>query len=136
MVTGVELSQENAVNRARSGPAAPLADLFDPDPSAPYAGPIVYTGARTDSTADTVAAYAFDTVQLGEKVELMGGVRYDELDVDFESRAVDGVVTPFGRIDDMLSWRSGVVYKPRARGQRLRRLRHLVQPVGRGQHRA
>ncbi len=48
--------------RAR-GPPAPLADLFDPDPHAPYAGPITYTGARTENTADTAAAYVFDTVQ-------------------------------------------------------------------------
>jgi catecholate siderophore receptor len=113
VVTGAELSHETAANRARTGPAAPLADLFDPDPGAPYPGPIVYTGARTDNTADTAAAYAFDTVQVGERLELMGGLRYDELDVDFESRAVDGVVTALGRVDDMLSWRSGVVYKPR-----------------------
>jgi catecholate siderophore receptor len=116
VVTGVEASSETAENRARSGPVAPLADLFAPDPGAPYAGPIVYTGARTSSDASTTAAYAFDTMRLSERVELMGGLRYDSLDVDFDSRAVDGVVTPFHRVDDMLSWRSGVVYKPRPQG--------------------
>jgi catecholate siderophore receptor len=116
LVTGVEVSRETAENRARSGPAAPLADLFDPDPFAPYAGPIVHTGARTESTADTTAAYAFDTVQIGERFEVMGGLRYDSFGVDYDSFDTAGVLTNFQRDDDMLSFRSGVVYKPMSQG--------------------
>jgi catecholate siderophore receptor len=115
VVAGVEVSRETAENRPRSGPAAPLADLFDPDPHAPYAGPIVHTGARTVSTADTVAAYAFDTLRFGERWEVMAGARYDRLEVDFDNRAATGAATSFARRDDMLSWRSGVVYKPQPR---------------------
>ena len=116
LVAGAELSREGAENRARTGPAAPLADLFDPDPQVPYDGTIAYTGARTDNRADTVAAYVFDTLRLSERFEAMGGLRYDRLDVDFESVAVDGVRTELGRRDDMLSWRAGVVFKPLAEG--------------------
>ena len=116
VVAGVEVARETAENRARSGPNAPLADLFDPDPSVPYAGAIVYTGARTESTAETAAAYVFDTLRLGQRFEVMAGARYDRLAVDFDNRAVDGVVTSFDRSDGMLSWRSGIVYKPRLEG--------------------
>jgi catecholate siderophore receptor len=116
LVTGLEVGRETAENRPRIGPTAPLADLFDPDPFAPYAGPIVHTGARTESTADTKALYAFDTVQIGERFELMGGLRYDEFAVDYDSLEASGVLTNFGREDDMLSWRSGVIYKPKPQG--------------------
>jgi catecholate siderophore receptor len=112
LITGLELSQEVAENRARTGPAAPLADLYDPDFDAPYAGPITFTGARTENTADTEALYAFDNVQLGERFELMGGVRYDSFKVDFDDVTAAGVLTNFKRDDDMVSWRAGGVYKP------------------------
>ena len=116
LVTGVEVIRETSVNHARSGPTAPLADLFDPSPDDPYPGAVTRTGARTESNADTAAVYVTDTVALNERWQLVGGLRFDHFDVGFESRAVDGVVTPFERTDDLLSWRAGVVHKPRENG--------------------
>ena len=116
VATGVELVRETSVNYARTGPLAPQADLFHPDPDAPYAGPIVRSGASTDATARSTAAYAFDTISLGTQWELTGGLRWDRFDVDYTSVAVGGAVTPFERTDEMVSWRGGVVYKPRANG--------------------
>jgi catecholate siderophore receptor len=113
---GTELSRETGTNYARSGPEAPFADLFHPDPHAPYAGPIVRTGAYTESTAKTAALYAGDTVKLSERWEVTGGLRWDRFDVDYKSVAVDGVATPFTRTDSMLSWKAGVVNKVRPNG--------------------
>ncbi|HKV10805.1 MAG TPA: TonB-dependent siderophore receptor [Thermoanaerobaculia bacterium] len=116
LVAGTEVLREDSKNYARTGPTAPLADLFNPDPNAPYPGPVTRTGARTESTADTVALYANDTVKLNERWEVTGGLRWDRFNIDFESVAVDGVVTPFERTDEMLSWRAGVVNKPLPNG--------------------
>ena len=116
VVAGVELGREGSENFLRAGPAAPFADLFEPNPDDPYPGPITRTGAVNDGTADSAAVYAFDTVSLGEKFDLTGGLRYDHFAVEYESKAVTGVVTPFERSDDMLSWRAGAVYKPRPYG--------------------
>ena len=80
---------------------------------------------------ESTAAYAFDTVSLGTQWELTGGLRWDRFDVDYTSVAVGGAVTPFERTDEMVSWRGGVVYKPRAQRQRLRRLLDGLQSVGR-----
>ena len=55
-------------------------------------------------------------MQLGERFELIGGLRYDSFDVDFDSVDVAGALTDFERDDDMVSWRAGVVYKPRPQG--------------------
>jgi catecholate siderophore receptor len=116
LVAGTEVIREDSKNFARTGPTAPTADLFDPDPGAPYTGPITRTGARTESVAGTVALYANDTVKLNERWELIGGLRWDRFDVEFESVAVDGAVTPFERTDEMLSWRAGIVNKPLPNG--------------------
>ena len=116
VVAGLELSTEFSENHARTGPAAPIADLFNPNPFDPYPGPIVRTGARTTGLADSVAAYAFDTVNLGAHLELTGGLRWDRLAVDYESVAITGEATPFERTDTMTSGRAGIIYKPRPEG--------------------
>lgn len=109
LVTGVELAKESSRNRLRSGPTAPVANLFDPDPHQPYAGPIVPTGARTESDADTTAAYAFDTVSLGADWKVTAGLRWDRFEVDFKNVAIGGAATDFGRTDESVSWKASVV---------------------------
>ena len=60
---GSSSPRETSVNFARTGPAAPTADLYHPNPhSIRMPGPIVRSGARTDGAAASAAAYAFDTV--------------------------------------------------------------------------
>jgi catecholate siderophore receptor len=116
IAAGVEFSRETSLNYARTGPTAPQADLYAPDANQPYPGPITRSGASTDATADSAAAYAFDTVNLGNRWELTGGLRWDRFDVDYESVAATGERTPFSRVDDMVSWRGGLVYKPSPNG--------------------
>jgi catecholate siderophore receptor len=116
LVAGTEAARETAENHLRAAPAAPNTDLFDPDPGDPFTGPIIRTGARTESTAETAAVYVADTVTLGERWEINAGLRWDRFDVDFKSVAVDGAVSPFGRTDEMVSWRAGVINKPRPNG--------------------
>jgi catecholate siderophore receptor len=116
IVAGVELSSESSVNHARIGPTAPTADLYHPNPNDPYPGPIVRSGASTDGTANSMAAYAFDTLSIGSHLELTGGLRWDRFAVDYVSTAVTGAATPFDRVDTMTSGRAGIVYKPRPEG--------------------
>jgi catecholate siderophore receptor len=113
---GLELSRETSENFARTGPAAPQADLFNPNPSDPYPGPITRSGARTKGAATSGAVYAFDTVNLTPQLELTGGLRWERFDVDYEAVAVNGVLTPFDRTDEMVSWRGAAVYKPAPNG--------------------
>ncbi|MBL8112394.1 MAG: TonB-dependent siderophore receptor [Acidobacteria bacterium] len=112
IVSGVELARETSRNYLRSGPAAPVADLFDPNPDQEYAGPIVRTGAVNDGAADSLALYAFDTLKLSEKWEATGGLRWDRFSVDCEATPATGAPTVLERTDSMLSWRAGLVFKP------------------------
>ncbi|MCA1584550.1 MAG: TonB-dependent receptor [Acidobacteria bacterium] len=116
VASGLELTQEASENFARTGPTAPSTDLYEPNPSDPYTGPIVRSGASTAGVASGTAGYLFDTVTLGSDVELTGGLRWDRFDVESRAITIDGVVTELGRTDHMLSWRGGAVYKPRPFG--------------------
>jgi catecholate siderophore receptor len=116
IAAGVEFGRERSTNYLRTGPTALVADLFEPNPADPYPGPITRSGAVNDGDADSAAVYAFDTVNMGQSWELSGGLRYDHFAIDYTSKAATGVVTPFERTDDMLSWRAGAIYKPKPFG--------------------
>jgi catecholate siderophore receptor len=116
LIAGVELAKEESENFLRTGPTAPVADLFNPDFNQPYPGPITRTGAVNDGEARSVAGYVFDTIGVGTKFDLLAGLRYDDFEVDYTTRDAAGVVTPFSRQDDLWSWRAAGVYKPTPRG--------------------
>jgi catecholate siderophore receptor len=116
VVAGIEFARETSRNFARTGPAAPQADLYNPDANQLYSGPITRTGAVTRSVADTAAAYAGDTVKFNDKWQVTGSLRFDQFQLDYRSTATDGLVSPFESTDTMLSGRAGLVYKPVANG--------------------
>jgi catecholate siderophore receptor len=113
---GVEIARETSGNFARTAPAAPQADLYRPDPHAPFAGPVTRTGASTSGVATSASAYLFDTVQVGPQWEFTGGLRVDRFDVESNATAVSGAITELARTDRMVSWRGGAVFKPRPSG--------------------
>jgi len=114
LVTGVEFAREESVNHARSGPTASQTDLFAPNPDDAYPGPVTRTGARNEAEAKSVGVYAFDTLEIGERWELLGGLRWDSFDVDYlsVSSVTAAPSTTLTRTDKMLSWRAGIVFKP------------------------
>jgi catecholate siderophore receptor len=89
-----------------------LTTLLDPNPNDRFTGQITTGPIVGDVKGNSLAAYAFDTVKLGQMVEINGGLRWDYFDVEGISTA--GV--ELTRIDRMLSWRAGAVYKPRQHG--------------------
>jgi catecholate siderophore receptor len=111
LVAGVAASREGNVRRTRTAPNAETT-LLDPDPDDVYPGEITLSPVVGGMEATSLAAYAFDTVTLGPHLELSGGLRYDDFDADGTN--TDG--TPLSRVDRMLSWRAGVVVKPRPEG--------------------
>ncbi|MEW6304431.1 MAG: TonB-dependent siderophore receptor [Verrucomicrobiota bacterium] len=116
LVTGAEIARETSVNHARTATAAPTTDIFNPNPTDAPGGPLARTGARTASESDSAAVYAFDTLKFSEQWQLNGGLRWDHFHLDYKSVAPSGAVTRLARTDQMLSWRAGLVYKPRENG--------------------
>jgi len=114
---GLEVGREGTTshNQAQST-NQPQTDIGDPDPSQSPLGPMPENrGNPSETNLDLVALYAFDTVQLGRKWELTGGLRWDSVEVDYTLlNRTTGVVTDLARADEMLSWSAGAVFKPRA----------------------
>ena len=111
LVTGLALTYENNQRQNRSAPDA-TTTLLHPDPDDVYAGVITLDPRFGDITGKSVALYAFDTVKLSKYVELNGGLRFDRFDVD----GVNATLLPVNRLDEMVSWRGGLVVKPKEEG--------------------
>ena len=118
LVTGIEIGRETSENwnRVEQGGLQPSTDLFHPDFSAPYASHLVRDGAVNDATAQSTALFVFDTLQLGPRIELNGGLRWDRFSLDYRTVDAAAQQTMLDRTDEMVSWRGGAVYKPQPNG--------------------
>ncbi|MEO1310685.1 MAG: TonB-dependent siderophore receptor [Pseudomonadota bacterium] len=69
-----------------------------------------------DSDVEFFSAYAQDQIALGERVILVGGVRYDRFEIDVTDRiaAAAGGDGLLARTDERLSPRGGIILKPLA----------------------
>ncbi len=116
LVVGAEFADEASSNRARAATDGDPADLFDPDHDAPYTGTITRTPlSDTRADADSFALYAFDTIEIGPKWELSGGLRWDRFDVSAEGLdTTTSTRREWSRDDAMLSGRAAALYKPTA----------------------
>jgi catecholate siderophore receptor len=117
LVAGLEIGRETTyIKRQAQTTNQPPTNLSDPDPNQSPLGPMPVNNGNPEDTAMSLAGiYAFDTLQLGTRWELTAGLRWDLVDVDYElTNVATGVRTQLGRDDRMLSWNSGVVFKPRA----------------------
>jgi len=61
-------------------------------------------------SALTLGVYAVDTIALGRKWNLTGGVRFDRFDDTYDQLIAP--VSHFNRIDEKPTWRGAVTYKP------------------------
>ncbi|HQU91902.1 MAG TPA: TonB-dependent siderophore receptor, partial [Pyrinomonadaceae bacterium] len=89
--------------------------LLDPNPNDIYTGSIVMNPLEPELTGDSLAGYVFDTVHFGEKVQLVGGLRWDRFGVEGRNVVTTGGISsfvPIDRNDTILSGRAAVVYKP------------------------
>jgi catecholate siderophore receptor len=111
LVTGLALTYENNQRQNRSAPNA-TTTLLNPNPNDVYTGAITLDPRFGDITGKSVALYAFDTMKLNKYVELNGGLRFDRFDVD----GVSTTLVPVKRLDEMVSWRTGMVVKPKEEG--------------------
>jgi catecholate siderophore receptor len=124
LVTGLALSQEQNIRVTRTVAGAPTTTLFNPDPDQPFNGTTTISPNVGDVTGDSLAAYAFDTLNLGSKWELNGGVRWDRFAVD----GVNTAAAPVQRTDRMFSFRGGIVYKPKSNGSFYAALGNSLNP--------
>jgi catecholate siderophore receptor len=111
MVAGVSLTRESNVRRTRTAGNSQTT-LLDPNPDDVYTGVITTSPIVGRITANSQGLYVFDTARLGRRWELQGGLRWDR----FDARGVTTAGLPVARVDRMLSFRAGAVFKPAEEG--------------------
>jgi catecholate siderophore receptor len=132
--TGLELIREELQTLGVDSigdTAWPDANLYNPEPT--VTGLLwAHTGARGDGRTDTAAVYLFDTVELSDRWQLNGGIRFDHYETRFSSlvpcggrRGPDCGGLPGGSIvpgvdaevsDTLFNWKLGALFKPAANG--------------------
>jgi catecholate siderophore receptor len=124
LVFGAEVGPERSSPEYDNALGVPSTLLLTPDQNQPFSG-VVFPRIVTDTKAFSYAVYAIDTVELGKRLEVTGGIRWDSFKNDYASRtfstsptALDAVVASVvdNRVDDMPSYRGGVVFKPTPNG--------------------
>lgn len=133
LVTGFSISNEsyhrdngNVLRNplgATPNPTLPVMSIANPDNF--YTGPVNFIqNQAVDGDVDNRAAYVFDRVQLSDRFEINGGLRYEHndgtsttavFDIPYPAPPAEPLVTqnPLARnVDDLASYRLGFVYKP------------------------
>lgn len=77
------------------------------------ATPVTFRQNATDADnrvrADIAAAFAQDQVELSRYVQIVGGVRFDRFDLQYQNNRNGDALS---RVDNLISPRAGVVFKP------------------------
>jgi catecholate siderophore receptor len=112
LVGGLEVGRETSDPTRFTWTGVPGTSLLSPDEEDNFAGERTIR-SQVKTTATTLGLYAVDTLKLSDHWEVMGGFRYDHFDVSYRE-SVAGL--SLDHVDDLPSWRAGIVYKPLRNG--------------------
>jgi catecholate siderophore receptor len=92
-------------------------DLFNPNPTDPWAGSIKLNNNPAETTVRTQSAYVFDTIELSPRWQVNGSLRFDRYSASATTSAnAQGVRSSFSRDDNLLNYQLGLVFKPAQNG--------------------
>ncbi len=116
---GVEYSWEEqfAPTLTGLGTRNPV-DIFNPNPNDPITGyAVTRSGASTKGATNTFAVYGFDAVNVGERWQVTGGLRWEHFTTDFLAVDALGATTTNERASDgLVSGKAGLLYRVNAQG--------------------
>lgn len=121
LVGGADFSREAQEVPAWTAVNGPGTSILDPDPyRLATAAQTPFQAANrpySEGTLDTAAGYVFDTVKLGKRFLLNGSLRFEGYSVELETlagsaNAADRTPTALSASGTMLSWKTGLVFKP------------------------
>jgi catecholate siderophore receptor len=112
LVSGIEVGRETSDPIRRQYSGVPTTSLLRPDPRDEFAG-TASVSSRVEATSSTFAAYALDTVAIGN-FQVTGGFRWDRFDTHYKQSVP--APTELSRVDEMPNWRAAIAYKPRSNG--------------------
>jgi catecholate siderophore receptor len=133
ITAGLELTRESQFAPALGGVGtrAPV-DIYNPNPADPITGyAVARTGAFTDGHTNTAAIYAFDSVSLGPRVQVNGGLRFEHYNTEFRSVDATNVTTVNeSGADGLVSGKAGIVVRARPNGNVYASYGTTVTPPG------
>ena len=114
LLAGVELGRQRTDNFRNTGFFNNTATSITVPYAAPtISTPVTFRQSATDANNHLLtkigAAYVQDQLVLSEQWQLIGGLRFDRFDLDYQDNRS---TTHFDRVDNLWSPRAGVVYKP------------------------
>ena len=114
LLTGLELGRQDTDNFRNTGYFNGLATSILVPFSAPtIATPVTFRQSASDADnrvrANVAAVYLQDQLELSSRVQLLGGLRFDRFDLAYHNNRNDDSLD---RVDNLLSPRAGIVYKP------------------------
>lgn len=109
LVFGGEAARETSSPVRFSYAGVPGTSLLNPDENEPFRG-TAEVSSRVNTRANSLAAYALDTMKLGRHWEFTGGFRFDRFSANYNQNIAPALA--FHRVDHMPSWRAAIVYKP------------------------
>jgi catecholate siderophore receptor len=112
LVTGVELDQETAALTRFTNQNTVIVPtpLLAPDPLEAFPGTQTTIRQTPDTKTQTFGAFAVDTVDIGAHWTVTGALRFDHFTASFNQPVAPA--THFGHVDNIVSPRAAVVYKP------------------------
>lgn len=114
VVFGGEVGRQSGMNFRHSGFFNGVSKTLAVDPRNPVSYvPVTFVNTATDSNntygLNLGAVYVQDQVEITRYLQLIGGVRFDHFDLQSRDRRANVVL---GRVDDLVSPRAGVIFKP------------------------
>ena len=110
LITGLELGRDTYQNQATSRTNLPIVSLLNPSYLPQPGNAAIVRGNLANSSANTVAPYVNDTLELSKQWKVVGGVRYDR----FDASITNSVSAPQSASQDVSFTivRAGVIYQP------------------------
>jgi catecholate siderophore receptor len=114
LLAGLEVGRQGTDNFRQTGFFNDTATSL----SAPFANPtidtpVTYRQSATDADnhlkTKVAAAYVQDQLELSSRLQVVGGIRFDRFDLTYTNNRNRDVLD---RVDDLVSPRAGLVYKP------------------------
>lgn len=123
------------------GAAQVATSLYNPDRTSP-AATLAPNGVFTDGDTTTAALYVFDTLKLGERWQLNGGLRVERYKTETNSASLSTATShpslPVGTLipahveaaDNLVSWKLGALFKPLPNGSVYVAYANSLRPPG------
>ncbi|MFZ9347284.1 MAG: TonB-dependent receptor [Arenimonas sp.] len=117
IVAGAELGRQNTANFRETGyfgaigsmQTSELVPVGNPVPTLPVNFRQSASDADNQGTAETAAVYVQDQLHIGERWQIIAGLRFDRFTMDFHNKR-NG--TRIETVDTLFSPRVGVIYRP------------------------